>query len=136
MDENVLLEELSEELIAGWELTPTGSGLLVTTSWRWPNGEKIEIYVRRVAERDDLYLVTDGGELASFLFAGGIDLRQDGRGMEMLHSITEKSSASIIDYQVVKGANNEDLAPSILLILEAVKEGAFLFWYRMSSKPN
>jgi hypothetical protein len=134
VDEKVLEEKLAEELIAGWEVVPTGSGFLVTTAWRWPNDEMIEIFVRRVAERDDLYLVTDGGELFNFLFARGMDLTQDSRSMEILDSIAESAGARMIDYQIVKGANNEDLPRSIRLIAEAVKEGAFLFWYILSSK--
>ncbi len=129
MDENVLEEKLAEELLADWQIILTGSGFLVTTCWHWPNDEKIEIYVRRVAERDDLYVVTDGGELFNFIFARGIDLRQDDRNMEMLQSIAARSGAKIIDYQIVQGANNEDLPRSIMLVLEAVKEGAFLFWH-------
>jgi hypothetical protein len=134
VDENVLEEKLVEELIAGWEIVPTGSGFLVTTAWRWPNDEMIEIFVRRVAERDDLYLVTDGGELFNFLFAKGLDLSQDARCMELLDSLAESAGARIVDYQIVRGTDNEDLPRSIRLVLEAVKEGAFLFWYLLSSK--
>jgi hypothetical protein len=136
VDENVLEEKLAEELIAGWEVVPTGSGFLVTTAWRWPNDEMIEIFVRRVAERDDLYLVTDGGELFNFLFARGMDLTEDARSMELLDSIAESAGARMIDYQIVKGANNEDLPRSIRLVAEAVKEGAFLFWYLLSSRAD
>ena len=131
MDETVLEERLAEELLAGWEVIPTGSGFLVTTAWRWPNDEIIEIYVRRVAERDDLFLVTDGGQLFNFLFAGGVDVRQDDRNMELLHKIAARSESGISDYQLVKGANNEDLPRSIRLVLEAVKEGAFTFWHKL-----
>jgi diacylglycerol kinase family enzyme len=131
VDETVLEGKLAEELLEGWEVIPTGSGFLVTTAWRWPNDEMIEIHVRRVAERDDLYLVTDGGALFNFLFAGGIDLRQNDREMEMLHQIVARSDAGIIDYQIVKGANNEELPQSIRLVVEAVKEGAFIFWHRL-----
>jgi hypothetical protein len=136
MDENVLLEKLAEELITGWEAIPTGSGFLVTTAWRWPDGEMIEIYVRSVADRDDLYLVTDGGELINFLFSRGIDLRGDDRSMEILHDITESSGTKIVDYQIVKGAGMQDLARAIRQVLEAVKEGAFVFWHSLSAKSN
>jgi len=129
VDENVLEEKLAEELLEGWQVVPTGSGFLVTTAWRWPTGEMIEIYVRKVAERDDLYLVTDGGELFNFLFARGIDLRQDDRNMKLLQSIAAGSGAKMIDYQIVKGANDDELPRSIRLIVEAVKEGAFLLWH-------
>jgi hypothetical protein len=129
VDENVLEEKLAEELLEGWQVVPTGSGFLVTTAWRWPTGEMIEIYVRNVAEREDLYVVTDGGELFNFLFARGIDLRQDDRNMKLLQSIAASSGAGMIDYQIVKGANNDDLPRSIRLLVEAVKEGAFLLWH-------
>ncbi len=131
MDETVLEGKLAEELLEGWEVTPTGSGFLVTTAWRWPSDEMIEISVRKVAERDDLYLVTDGGALFNLLFAGGVDLRRDDRDMEMLHKIVARSDAGISDYQIVKGANNEDLPQSIRLVAEAVKEGAFIFWHKL-----
>jgi hypothetical protein len=131
VDETVLEGKLAEELLEGWEVIPTGSGFLVTTAWRWPSDEMIEIYVRRVAERDDLYLVTDGGALFNFLFAKGIDLRQNDQDMEMLHKIVARSDAGISDYQIVKGANNEDLPQSIRLVVEAVKEGAFIFWPKL-----
>lgn len=131
MDETQLEERLAEELLTGWEVIPTGSGFLVTTAWRWPNDEMIEIHVRRVADRDDLYVVTDGGELVNYLFAAGIDLRHDNRNMDMLHRIAARSDAGIVDYQIVKGANNADLPVSIRLVLEAVKEGAFVFWHQL-----
>jgi hypothetical protein len=136
VDENVLLDELAEELVAQWEVIPTSGGFLVTTAWRWPNDERIEIRVRRVAERDDLYLVTDGGELFNFLFAHEIDLRRDERSLEILQSLAESAGARIIDYQIIRGAGNEDLAHSIKLVLEAVKEGAFAFWRYLSSKSH
>jgi hypothetical protein len=131
VDETVLEERLAEELLAGWEVIPTGNGFLVTTAWRWPSDEMIEIYVRRVAERDDLYLVTDGGALFNFLFARGVDLRREDRDMEMLYKIAARSDSGISDYQIVKGANNDDLPQSIRLVLEAVKEGAFIFWQKL-----
>jgi hypothetical protein len=134
MDEKVLLEHLAGELISGWEIVPTGSGFLVTTAWRWPNDEMIEVYVRKVAEGDNLYLVTDGGELFNFLFAKGMDLVQDVRSMEILDSIARSAGARIIDYQIVRGASSEDLPRSIKLVLEAAKEGAFLFWYLLRTK--
>jgi hypothetical protein len=54
--------------------------------------------------------------------------------MEILHQIAASSGASIIDYQIVRGADNEDLPHSVRLILEAIKEGAFVFWYRVSAE--
>jgi hypothetical protein len=134
VDENVLEEKLAEELLEGWQVIPTGSGFLVTTAWRWPSGEMIEIYVRRVGERDDLYVVTDGGELFNFLFARGIDLRQNERHLEMLQTVAASSGAKMIDYQIVKGANDENLPRSIRLLLETLKEGSFLFWHLLT--PN
>lgn len=134
MDETVLEERLAEALVAGWEVLPTGNGFLVITDWRWPGDEKIEVHVRRVAERDDLYLVTDGGELCNFLFAKGMDLRQDHRSMEMLEQIATSSGAGIIDYQIVRGAGGEDLPQSVRRVLEAIKEGAFVFWWQLNDE--
>ena len=134
MDEIVLKERLAEVLIAPWEMVPTGHGFLVVTDWRWPGEEKIEVYVRKVAERDDLYLVTDGGELCSFLFAKGMDLRQDHRSMELLQRLAADSGAGIIDYQIVRGTGDEDLAHSIRRVLEAIKEGAFVFRRQLSEE--
>jgi len=134
MDERMLAEELMEALVSGWEVVPTGGGFLITTDWRWPNDEMIEIYVRRVADRDDLYLVTDGGELFNFLFARGMDLIQDTRSLELLNRIAESAGARIIDYQIVRGANSEELSRSLRMVLEAVKEGAFLFWSVLASR--
>ncbi len=136
MDTSILEEKLAEELIAGWQVIPTGTGFLVTTAWRWPNDEMIEVYVRRVAERDDLYLVSDGGQLFNFIFAGGIDLRKDDKSMKMLSHIVENSGSKLVDYQIVRGANDEELSRSIRQVLEAVKEGAFLFWYFLSTKST
>ncbi len=132
MDETVLGERLAEELIAPWEVVPTGNGFLVVTDWRWPNEERIEVHVRRVAQRDDLYLVTDGGELCNFLFAKGMDLRQDPRRMELLEQLAAESGAGMIDYQIVRGAGDEDLSHCIRRVLEAIKEGAFVFWRELS----
>lgn len=134
MDESVLAEKMVEELIADWQVIPTGSGFLVNTAWRWPDRETIEVHVRRVAERDDLFVVTDGGQLFSFLFARGLDLRQDERSMAILDGIAADAGAKLIDFQIVRGADDEDLAHGIRLVLEAVKEGAFVFWYRLSSE--
>ena len=134
MDETVLKERLAEELIAPWEVVSTGHGFLVVTDWRWPGEEKIEVYVRKVAERDDLYLVTDGGELCSFLFAKGMDLRQDHRSMELLRQLAADSGAGIIDYQIVRGTGDEDLSHSIRRVLEAIKEGAFVFRRQLSEE--
>lgn len=131
MDETVLEERLAEALIAEWEVLPTGNGFLVSTDWRWPGDEKIEIHIRRVAEREDLYLVTDGGELCNFLFAKGIDLRQDHRSMQVLQRIAAGTGAGIMDYQIVRGANGEDLAQSVRQVLEAIKEGAFVFYWQL-----
>lgn len=131
MDEIVLEERLAEELIGGWEILPTGNGWLVKTDWRWPGDDKIEVHVRRVADRDDLYLVTDGGELYNFLFAQGLDLRRDQRSAETLHQLAAGCGSGIMDFQIVRGAAREELAQSIRQVLEAIKEGAFVFWWQL-----
>jgi hypothetical protein len=134
MDESVLEQKLAEELFAEWQVLGTGHGFLVMTDWRWPDDEKIEVQVRRVADRDDLYLVGDGGELFNFLFAKGLDLRRDQRSMELLHQLAAGAGAGFIDYQIVRGTGDEDLPQSIRRVLEAIKEGAFVFWYQLSEE--
>ena len=66
MDEKTLEQNLAETLVEGWDISSTGNGFLVASDWRWPNNERIEIYVRNVGEREDLFLVTDGGELFNY----------------------------------------------------------------------
>jgi len=63
MNEKILEQNLSEAFIRDWEIIPTGSGFLVVSDWLWPNHERIEIHARTVGEREDLFVVADGGEL-------------------------------------------------------------------------
>lgn len=136
MDEQALLNSIGEEFIRGWQMIPMDTGVLVVTDWRWPNGDGIEIYVRGVAERRDLYVVTDGGGLCSFLFAGGINLQEDSDALASLQEMVTAAGLTLVDYQVVRGAGNEDLPRAIRLILEAVKEGAFMFSRQISHKSS
>jgi len=136
MDIKTLLENLAEELVREWEITPTGSGFFMVTDWRWPNDERIEIYIRAVGEREDLYLVTDGGNLFNFLFAHGVDLRKDKHGMKFLNGIAEHFGAKIVDYQMARGANDADLHQAIRMILEAIKEASFILWYKLSQESE
>jgi len=69
MDENEILEALAGDFFQSWRVAPTGGGFLITTDWVFPNNELIEIHVRRVGEREDLFIVTDGGELINYLFS-------------------------------------------------------------------
>ena len=59
MDENQILDALAEDFFHGWDVAPTGGGFLITTDWALPNNERIEIHVRRVGDREDLFIVTD-----------------------------------------------------------------------------
>jgi hypothetical protein len=77
MDEKEIFDGLTEAFYQGWDVLPTGGGFLITTDWMLPNNEKIEIHVRRVGDREDLFLLTDGGELINFLFAQGVDLSKE-----------------------------------------------------------
>ncbi len=133
MDESILRQALAETFIEGWEVTPTGSGFLVISDWRWPNRERIEIFVRTVGERDDLYTVTDGGDLFNFLFAQGIDLTQDEPSLRTIQGTAKNYGAEFIDYQLLKGANDEDLAQAIRELLEAIKDASLLLWYKLES---
>jgi hypothetical protein len=131
MDEKSLVENLAEELIKGWDITPTGSGFLISTDWRWPNHERIEVYVRTVGEREDLYLVSDGGEVFNFLFAQGIDLAKDSQGMKIFSGVAQNYGAKIVDYQMAKGASDADLPQAVRAILEAIKDVSFLLWHKL-----
>ncbi|ABK17056.1 hypothetical protein [Syntrophobacter fumaroxidans] len=126
------LEQLMEQAMTSeWEVTSTGTGFLVATDWRLPNNERIEIFVRTVGEREDLFLVTDGGEVFNFLFSHGIDLSKDTRGMKTLNGVSERYQAKIVNYQITRGSGRADLARSIRLMLEAVKDASFLLWHKL-----
>ena len=95
MDENEILEALAEDFFQGWDVTPTGGGFLVATDWVLPNNERIEIHVRRVGEREDLFIVTDGGELINYLFAEGVDLTRDRDNRRILDRIAANRSVNV-----------------------------------------
>lgn len=128
MDERQLWQNLAEEMVSGWDIDPTGSGFLILTDWRLPNDDRIEIYVRAVGEREDLYLVTDGGNLFNFLFANGIDLNKDAAGMKTLSKIAETYGVKIVDFQMARGAGEGDLHRAVRMLLEAVKDASYLLW--------
>jgi hypothetical protein len=131
MDEKQLWQNLAEEMIGRWDISPTGSGFMVTTDWRLPNDDRIEIYVRTVGEREDLYLVTDGGNLFSFLFSHGIDLNKDERAKKVLSRIAETYEIKVVEFQMAKGANDSDLHHAIRMLLEAIKDASYLLWQRL-----
>ncbi len=128
MDIEAIEQALAETMILGWEIVPTGRGILVTTNWRLPTKENIEIHVRSVGEREDLYLVTDGGELSGMMFLQGWNLSEDVEGEALVTGIAETHGLKLVDGQLVKGANDGDLGQAIRSILEAVKEASFLMW--------
>ncbi len=136
MDENEILEALAGDFFQGWRVAPTGGGFLVTTDWVFPNNQFIEIHVRRVGEREDLFLVTDGGELINYLFSEGVDLARDREGQRIMDGIAENRAIKIADYQLVKGANEEEIAGAVRSVLEAVKEASFSLWHKIKSKPK
>lgn len=131
MDEKTLEQNLAEELIRGWSINTTGTGFLIITDWQWPNHDPIEIYVRSVGEREDLYLVSDGGEIFNFLFVHGIDLTRDEQGRRVFAGTAQHYGAKIVDYQISKGANNGDLHQAVRSILEVVKDVSFLLWHKL-----
>ena len=131
MEEKEILDSLAEEFFAGWEVTPTGGGFLITTDWILPNNERIEIHIRRVGEREDLFLVTDGGELVNYLFSEKIDISKDESGLKILNWVAENHGAKIAEYQMVKGAKGPEVASAIRVMLEAVKEASFLLWHNL-----
>lgn len=128
MDEKNLESILAEELVRGWQVIPTGSGMLIATDWLLPDDERIEIQIRTVGERDDLYIVTDGGELFNLLFVQGIDLSKDETSEKILDGIAQKYAAKFVDFQLVKGASELDLPRALRLLLEAIKEASFVLW--------
>ncbi len=136
MDENDILEALAGDFFQGWDVAPTGGGFLITTDWVLPNNERIEIHVRRVGDREDLFIVTDGGELINYLFSQGVDLMQDRDNQRVLRGIVENRSIKITEHQLVKGANEQEVAGAARVLLEAVKEASFSLWHKIKSKPK
>ncbi len=130
MDEKELWEGLAEEMLSGWELIPMGNGFTVLTDWHWPDGSRIEIYVRAVGDREDLSVVTDGGELFNFLLAHGVDLTKDDRSMKALQRAVEDQGAKLIDYQIAKGAGPQDMSRAVRVVLETLKDGSFMMWHK------
>jgi len=136
LDEKEILDGLVENFFQGWDVMPTGGGFLITTDWRFPNDERIEIHVRRVGDREDLFLVTDGGELTNLMFSHGVDLAKDKDSLRVLTGITEQHSIKIADYQLVRGAGADELSPAVRSMLEAIKEASFIFWHKIKSEPR
>jgi hypothetical protein len=136
MDENEILEALAGDFFQSWRVATTGGGFLITTDWVLPDGEPIEIHIRRVGEREDLFIVTDGGDLINYLFSEGVDLEKDRDGRRILDDIAENRSVKIVDHQLVKGANEEEIAGAVRVVLEAVKEASFSLWHKIKSKPK
>lgn len=136
MDEKALFQNLAEELIKGWDVIPTGGGYLVLTDWQWPNQEHIEVYVRTVGQREDLFLVSDGGEIFNFLFAQGIDLSKDENAMRLFNSVAQNYGAKIVDYQMAKGASGSELQTAIRMLVEAIKDVAFILWHKIEQAPD
>jgi len=133
MDENEILEALADDFFQGWDVASTGGGFLITTDWVLPNNERIEIHIRRVGDREDLFIVTDGGELINYLFSQGVDLTRDGASRRILEGIAENRSIKITEHQLVKGANEEQIAGAVRVLLEAVKEASFSLWHKIAS---
>ncbi len=131
MDEKTLAEGLLEEMVNGWEVIPTGGGYMIRTDWQLPNRDRIEIYIRMVGDREDLFLVTDGGELFNLLYSQGIDLTKDEHGMRVFQGVADNYGAQVVEYQLAKGANEGDLHHAIRLVLEAVKDAAYLLWHKL-----
>ncbi len=136
MDENEILEALTEDFFRGWDVTPTGGGYLITTDWVLPNNERIEIHIRRVGDRDDLFIVTDGGDLINYLFSQGVDITRDRDSKRTLDGIAENRSIKATEHQLVKGANEEEIAGAVRVLLEAIKEASFSLWHKIKSKPE
>ncbi|MGV8073409.1 MAG: hypothetical protein AB2L11_02445 [Syntrophobacteraceae bacterium] len=128
MDEKQLWRNLAEEMIRGWDINFTGSGFMIVSDWRLPNDDRIEIYVRTIGEREDLFLVSDGGNLYNFLFLHGIDLNKDDVGVQVLRRVSETYGTKVVDFQIARGANDGDLHHAIRMVLEAIKDISYLMW--------
>jgi len=128
MDAERLRRELLEELVKGWEILPTGNGFVVASDWVWPTGDRIEVMVRNVGEREDLFLVSDGGELFNFFFAQGLDISSNEVSMRGIEEVAARHGAKLVDFHLAKGSGENDLSHAIRHMVECVKEGAFLFW--------
>lgn len=136
MEQSEILEQLAESFYQGWDVMSTGGGFLIVTDWTLPTGERIEIHIRRVGEREDLFLITDGGELINFLFSQEIDISKDQESRRRLEETTERHSIKISEFQLVKGAGESEIASAVRSMLEAVKEASFLLWHKIRSKPG
>lgn len=136
MHEGNLEQGLAREFISDWDITATGGGFLITTSWLYPNGSRIEIHVRAVGEREDLYLVSDGGELFSFLYSEGVDLQNDKRAMMVLDRLSNEHGFKVVDFQLARGATEEELPRAIRVMLEAMKDASFIFWHKLKTAKN
>ncbi len=136
MDEAVLRDSLGDELIREWDVVETGGGFMVISDWKWPNSERIEVYVRTVGEREDLFLVSDGGDLFNFLFSQGIDLTSDAHAMKVFRSVARNYGADFVDYQIVKGANEGDLPRAVRMVVEAVKDASLILWYKFKDEEG
>lgn len=136
MDAKEILEGLVEAFYQGWDVMPTGGGFLVITDWMLPTNERIELHVRRVGEREDLFIVTDGGELINFLFSQGVDPAGDSETAHLLNRVADTRAIKIVDYQLVKGADSGELAKAVRSMLEAVKEASFLLWHKVKPHPE
>lgn len=130
MDEKQLWEGLGEEMLEGWEILPMNNGFTVMTDWHWPDGSRIEVYVRGVGDRGDLYLVTDGGELFNILFAQGVDLTRDSDALKSLSQTAENQGGKLVEYQIAKGAGRGDLPRSVRTVLEILKDCSFMMWHK------
>lgn len=124
-------ERLALAFIEGWDIIPTGGGFLIRSDWCWPNRDRIEIHVRSVGDREDLFLVTDGGDLFSYLFSQGIDLTRDKAALKAISSVAANYETKFIDYQIARGANEEDLPRAIRLVLEAIKDASLILWHKL-----
>jgi len=131
MDDKTLEQNLAEVFVEGWDISSTGNGFLVATDWRWPNSDRIEVYVRNVGERADLFVVTDGGDLFNYLFSQGVDLTKDEQGMRIIRNVVENYGAKFVDFQIARGAGEGDLPRAIRMLLEAIKDASLVLWHKL-----
>ena len=63
-------------------------------------------------------------------------LTRDRDSRRILDGIAENRSIKVTEHQLVKGANEEEIAGAVRVLLEAVKEASFSLWHKIKSKPE
>jgi hypothetical protein len=71
------------------DVRPVGAGLVVSTSFEGPNGERLGIYIIRDWDDPTLFRLEDDGATVPLLEAGGIDFGTDTRQVALIELLME-----------------------------------------------